>query len=127
VQGCFALVAGRLGDIYSLRSAYLLGITFCTVWIAISGFMPVSAPRVASLTHQNIIGLSFARALAGVGFAVASPAAAGIVGTSFPQGKPRNMTFAAIAGAGAIGAGLGWLTGGVLAEATRWVCTPTTR
>jgi MFS family permease len=40
-QGCFALVAGRMGDIYGLRSAYLLGITFCTVWIAISGFMPV--------------------------------------------------------------------------------------
>ncbi|GFZ50629.1 hypothetical protein JCM24511_08387 [Saitozyma sp. JCM 24511] len=106
--GCFALVAGRMGDIYGLRSAYLLGITFCTVWIAISGFMP------------NIIGLSFARALAGAGFAVASPAAAGIVGTSFPQGRTKNMTFAAIAGAGAVGAGLGWLTGGVLANATRY-------
>ncbi|RSH90888.1 hypothetical protein EHS25_010064 [Saitozyma podzolica] len=106
--GCFALVAGRMGDIYGLRSAYLLGITFCTVWIAISGFMP------------NIIGLGFARALAGAGFAVASPAAAGIVGASFPQGRPKNMTFAAIAGAGAIGAGLGWLTGGVLADATRY-------
>jgi DHA2 family multidrug resistance protein-like MFS transporter len=37
------------------------------------------------------------------------------------------MTFAAIAGAGAIGAGLGWLTGGVLADATRWVSPPCDR
>ena len=44
------------------------------------------------------MGLSIVRALAGMGYAIATPAASGIVGTHFPQGKPKTMAFAAMAG-----------------------------
>ena len=51
---------------------------------------------------QNVIGLSIVRALAGMGYAIATPAASGIIGTHFPPGKPKTMAFAAMAGGGSI-------------------------
>lgn len=67
-------------------------------------------------TNQNVAALSAARALAGIGHAMACPAASGIIATYFPQGRPRTLAFAALAGCGAIGAGIGWVLGGVLGD-----------
>ncbi|EIW66343.1 hypothetical protein TREMEDRAFT_65617 [Tremella mesenterica DSM 1558] len=104
--GCCALVSGRLGDIYGLRKAYLAGMSFYVLWIFLSSFMP------------NLIGLSFTRAFAGIGYAIASPAASGTIGTCFPQGRPKTIAFSVMAGSGAVGAGLGWLLGGLFVTAS---------
>ena len=47
---------------------------------------------------QNVIGLSFARGLAGIGFAVATPCGSGLLGTHLPEGRGRTLAFAALAG-----------------------------
>jgi MFS family permease len=67
-------------------------------------------------THQNMAALSAARGLAEIGHAMACPAASGIIATYFPQGRPRTLAFAALAGCGSIGSGIGWDLGGVLGD-----------
>lgn len=104
--GCCALVAGRLGDIYGLTKAYIIGMSFYILWLLLSTFMP------------NLIGLSACRGLAGVGYAIATPAAYGTVGTYFPPGRLKTIAYSAMAGCGAIGAGLGWLLGGLFISAS---------
>ncbi|RXK35465.1 hypothetical protein M231_07277 [Tremella mesenterica] len=110
--GCFALVAGRVGDIYGLDRTFIFGLSFYAIWVLIGGFMP------------NIIGLSMTQSLSGIGFAIASPAAAAMIGTYFPSGKPKTIAFSVMAGAGAIGAGLGWLLGGLFTVSSpyTWRC-----
>ncbi|RXK35463.1 hypothetical protein M231_07275 [Tremella mesenterica] len=104
--GCFALVSGRLADIYGLHKAFVAGMAWYTIWVFISSFMP------------NIIGLSFTRALAGIGYAVASPAAFGVIGNCFPTGRPKNIAYSVVTGAGAVGGGIGWLLGGLFISAS---------
>ena len=49
-QGCFALVAGRLSDIYGLRKALIVGMCWYSTFIFISAFMPV---RFGPLIYCN--------------------------------------------------------------------------
>ncbi len=46
---------------------------------------------------QSLVGLCIVRALAGLGLAVASPAAFGITATSFPTNPHRTIAFSALA------------------------------
>jgi MFS family permease len=105
--GSFALVSGRLSDIYGLRRAYLLGLSWCALCLFVSAFMPVSS--TSTKAYQNVAGLSVMRSLA-------CPAASGIIASYFPQGRPRTLGFASLAGFGAVGAGLGWVLGGLLGD-----------
>jgi MFS family permease len=61
-----------------------------------------------------------ARAVQGVGAAIASPTALSLVTTVFPEGKSRNRALAAYAGATGGGGVLGLIVGGLLTEALSW-------
>lgn len=68
----------------------------------------------------NIAGLAATRALCGMGFAVACPAATGVIGSAFPAGRIRTAAFAALSGSAALGHGLGLLCAGLLGN-IKWV------
>lgn len=55
------------------------------------------------------------RALAGLGLAIASPAAFGITAVSFPNDPERTVAFSALALGNPLGAMLGTLLGGATA------------
>lgn len=75
------------------------------------------------------------RGLAGIGFAIGSPCGSALVGTYLEPGRMRSLAFAFMAGcpskdsrgldclgltiAGAVGAGIGWILGGVFQEVGR--------
>ncbi|HET7691397.1 MAG TPA: MFS transporter [Nocardioidaceae bacterium] len=102
--GGLLLLGGRLGDLYGRRRVFIVGVVLFAVASAFGGLA------------QNEAMLLVARALQGVGAAIASPAALALITTTFPAGPQRNRAFsvyAAMSGAGAaVGLILGgWLTG----------------
>ncbi len=64
---------------------------------------------------QSLVGLCIVRALAGLGLAVASPAAFGITATSFPTNPHRTIAFSALALGNPLGTMVGTLLGGATA------------
>jgi EmrB/QacA subfamily drug resistance transporter len=61
-----------------------------------------------------------ARALQGVGGAIASPTALALIATNFAEGKERNRAFGVFAAVSGSGAAIGLLAGGVLTEYLSW-------
>ncbi len=108
VFGGFLLLGGRLADFLGRRRMFMVG-------MAIFG--------VASLAGglaQSEEWLVIARAIQGLGAAIASPAALSIVTTTFAEGSERNRAlgiWGAVAGAGGAA---GVLLGGVLTEWAGW-------
>lgn len=102
--GGLLLLGGRLGDLYGRRRIFMTGLAV----FAIASFLGGIAQSEALLLG--------ARALQGLGAALASPAALALITTTFPAGPARNRAFgvyAMMSGAGAaVGLILGgWLTG----------------
>lgn len=102
LKGSFALVSGRLSDIYGLKRSVVFGTFWTGFWLFVSAFMP------------NVAGLATTRAIAALGHALSCPAMTGVIGKYFPQGRPRTLAYSIMAGSGAAGAGMGWLVGGLL-------------
>jgi EmrB/QacA subfamily drug resistance transporter len=69
---------------------------------------------------QNEAQLLAARALQGMGGAVASPTALSLVSTTFREGPERNRAFGVFAAVSAGGGAIGLLAGGVLVEWLNW-------
>lgn len=103
-QGSFAIASGRICDIHGLRTSAIASTAWAAIWLAASAFMP------------NIASLSIARALSGIGYAVACPAITGIIGSAFPAGRLRQVAFAALSGAAALGGGAAWIFAGLFAN-----------
>jgi EmrB/QacA subfamily drug resistance transporter len=102
--GGLLLLGGRLGDLYGRRRMFAFGVSLFAV-----------ASLLGGLSSNETLLLA-ARALQGVGAAIAAPTALALITTTFPAGPQRNRAFsvyAAMSGAGAaVGLILGgWLTG----------------
>jgi EmrB/QacA subfamily drug resistance transporter len=102
--GGLLLLGGRLGDLYGRRRIFTIGLVVFAI-----------ASLLGGLAQSQTLLLA-ARALQGLGGALASPAALALITTTFPAGPARNRAFAvyaAMSGAGAaVGLVLGgWLTG----------------
>ena len=102
--GGLLLLGGRLGDLYGRRRMLMVGVVIFA-----------AASLLGGLAQSEGLLLG-ARALQGLGAAIASPAALALITTTFPAGPQRNRAFsvyAAMSGAGAaVGLILGgWLTG----------------
>ncbi len=105
--GGLLLLGGRLGDLYGRRRIFMIGLTVFAIASLLGG------------VAQNEAMLLSARALQGLGAAMASPAALALITTTFPAGRQRSRAFgvyAMMSGAGAaVGLILGgWLTGSAL-------------
>ncbi|MGH8825687.1 MAG: MFS transporter [Jiangellaceae bacterium] len=107
--GGLLLLGGRLGDLLGRRRIFMVGIALFTVASFLGGIA------------QGEATLLIARALQGVGAAIASPTALALITTTFPSGPPRNRAMAVYAAMSGMGAAIGLIVGGSLTEVSwRW-------
>ena len=100
--GGLLLLGGRLGDLYGRRRIFMTGLLVFAV-----------ASLLGGLAQSEVLLLS-ARALQGLGAALASPAALALITTTFPAGPARNRAFAVYAAMSGAGAAVGLILGGWL-------------
>ncbi|SNS28317.1 MFS transporter [Rhodococcoides kyotonense] len=108
--GGLMLLGGRLGDAYGRKKMFLAGVVLFTIASLLCGLAFNEATLVA------------ARALQGVGAAVASPTAFALVATTFAPGPVRNQAIAIYAAMTGIGSIAGLIIGGALTQVSwRWI------
>jgi len=106
--GGLLLLGGRAGDILGRRRVFLAGITLFTV-----------ASLAGGLATQAWWLLA-ARALQGVGGALATPAVLALVVGSFPEGRERTRALGVYSAVLMGGASLGLVLGGLITEWASW-------
>jgi EmrB/QacA subfamily drug resistance transporter len=106
--GGLLLLGGRAGDILGRRRVFIFGIAVFTFASFLGGLATSSGWLLA------------ARALQGVGGAIASPTALSLITTNFPEGRERNRAFGVFASVSVSGAAIGLLAGGLLTEWLSW-------
>ena len=102
--GGLMLLGGRLGDAFGRKRVFIGGVALFTVASLLCGLAVDEAMLVA------------ARALQGVGAAMASPTALALVATTFAAGPVRNQAIAIFAAMTGIGSIAGLIIGGALTE-----------
>ena len=106
--GGLLLLGGRTGDLFGRRRMFAIGIAvFATASLA-GGLASDQAMLIA------------ARAVQGLGAAIASPTALSLIATTFKEGNERNRAMAVYAGMSAAGGALGLLLGGLLVDVASW-------
>ncbi|MFF2729015.1 MFS transporter [Streptomyces sp. NPDC058008] len=106
--GGLLLLGGRLGDILGRRRVFMFGVLLFVLASLLGGLSQESWQLLA------------ARALQGVGGAIASPTALSLITTTFSEGPERNRAFGVFAAVSAGGSAIGLLAGGVLVEWLDW-------
>ncbi|MFD3677462.1 MFS transporter [Streptomyces sp. NPDC058613] len=106
--GGLLLLGGRAGDILGRRRVFIFGVLLFGLASLLGGFA------------QNSGQLMAARALQGVGGAIASPTALALITTTFREGPERTRAFGVFAGVSAAGGAIGLLAGGILVEWLNW-------
>jgi len=107
--GGLLLLGGRLGDLFGRRRVFMAGVVVFALASLIGGI---------AQTEAILLG---ARALQGVGAALASPTALALITTTFPAGQARNRAMGVYAAMSGAGAAIGLILGGALTEASwRW-------
>jgi MFS family permease len=108
LYGALLLTAGRLADVVGPRAVLTAGL----VATGIGTLACATAPTGGLL----LVG----RAVQGLGGALVTPAALGLLTTSFPAGRARRRAVSAWTAAAAGGGALGWGAGGVLVGLAGW-------
>ncbi|MET8453223.1 MFS transporter [Streptomyces sp. NPDC005209] len=106
--GGLLLLGARAGDILGRRRVFMSGILLFTFASLLGGLA------------QEPWQLLAARALQGVGGAIASPASLALIATTFPEGPERNRAFGVFAAVSAGGGAIGLLAGGMLTDWLDW-------
>ena len=106
--GGLLLLGGRAGDILGRRRMFLAGIILFTL-ASLAGGLATEAWWLLT-----------ARALQGVGGALASPAVLALVVGSFPEGRERTRALGIYSAVLMGGASLGLVLGGVITEWASW-------
>jgi EmrB/QacA subfamily drug resistance transporter len=107
--GGLLLLGGRLGDLFGRRRVFMAGVVVFALASLVGGI---------AQTEAILLG---ARALQGVGAALASPTALALITTTFPAGQARNRAMGVYAAMSGAGAAIGLILGGALTEASwRW-------
>ncbi|MGW6392823.1 MFS transporter [Streptomyces sp. NPDC055103] len=106
--GGLLLLGGRAGDILGRRRVFIFGVLLFGFASLLAGFA------------QSDWQLLAARALQGVGGAIASPTSLSLITTTFDEGPERNRAFGVFAGVSAGGGAIGLLAGGILVEWLDW-------
>jgi EmrB/QacA subfamily drug resistance transporter len=106
--GGLLLLGGRAGDILGRRRVFVFGVLLFVLASLLGGFAQGPGELLA------------ARALQGVGGAIASPTALALISTTFREGPARNRAFGVFAAVSAGGGAIGLLAGGVLVEWLNW-------
>jgi EmrB/QacA subfamily drug resistance transporter len=106
--GGLLLFGGRAGDLYGRRRMFLIGIGVFTAASLLGGL--AASP----------LWLVAARAVQGVGAAIAAPAAVSLIAVTFPEGAPRNRAMGVYAAVAGSGGAIGLVLGGLLTQLASW-------
>ncbi|KAI4908417.1 hypothetical protein J4E90_009042 [Alternaria incomplexa] len=106
--GCFLLLWGRLADVYGRRMIFLWGSAAFTLTSIITPFIP------------NEIGFDIFRGLQGLAAAAMAPTALGILASTFPPGKTKDIAFGCFGAGAPLGGVFGNIFGGVVGEYLDW-------
>ena len=106
--GGLLLLGARSGDLLGRRRTFMAGIALFSLSSLAGGFATTSAMLLA------------ARALQGVGGALAAPAALALLTTFFPEGAARVKAIGLFTTVSAAGGALGLVAGGLLTEWASW-------
>lgn len=102
------LVGARTGDLYGRRRMFVIGLAL---------FGCASTAIAGSPTVEFMI---IARAVQGIGAAILAPATLTLLTANFSVGKERTRAMAAYGAVAGIGASVGLVFGGFLADAVSW-------
>jgi EmrB/QacA subfamily drug resistance transporter len=106
--GGFLLLGARAGDVIGRRTVFVLGIGVFTFASFIGGFA------------QSPAELLIARAVQGLGGAIAAPATLALLTTTFAEGEPRTRALAAYSAVAGAGGSVGLVLGGLLTDVISW-------
>jgi EmrB/QacA subfamily drug resistance transporter len=106
--GGLLLLGGRAGDIFGRRPAFMAGLAIFTLASLAGGLATTSATLLA------------ARAVQGVGAAIASPAVLATIVAGFPEGRERVRALSIFTAVTMGGASLGLVLGGVITQWATW-------
>jgi EmrB/QacA subfamily drug resistance transporter len=106
--GGLLLLGGRAGDVLGRRATFMGGLALFTVASLAGGLATSSAMLLA------------ARAVQGVGAAVAAPAVLATIVASFPEGRERVRALGAFTAVAMGGASLGLVLGGMITQWASW-------
>src|SRR5690348_6738152 len=104
--GGLLLLGGRMGDLFGRKRLFIGGVILFTL-ASLAGGLATSAAW-----------LVIARALQGIGAALAAPSALALLMTSFPEGPQRNRALGYFTAVSSAGGSIGLILGGML---TAWV------
>ena len=108
VFGGLLLLAARAGDLLGRRRVFIAGLAV----FALASFLVGAAPTGSWLVT--------ARALQGIGAAVVAPSALSLLTANFPAGRERTRAVGYYGAVAGIGASLGLVVGGALADLLSW-------
>jgi EmrB/QacA subfamily drug resistance transporter len=106
--GGLLLLGGRAGDILGRRRVFISGILVFTLASFLGGLATSSGWLLA------------ARALQGVGAAIAAPTALSLITTNFAEGRERNRAFGVFSAVAVSGGAIGLIAGGMLTSWLSW-------
>ena len=106
--GGLLLLGARMGDLLGRRQVFIGGIALFTVASMLGGLA------------QSETWLLAARALQGVGAAIAAPSTLALLTISFPEGSERTRAIALYSAVASAGASIGLVLGGMLTSWISW-------
>ncbi|GAA3012258.1 MFS transporter [Kitasatospora sp. NPDC127116] len=106
--GGLLLLGGRAGDIFGRRRVLVIGTVLFTAASLLGGL--ANAPWL----------LILARALQGVGAAMAAPGTLALIASNFEEGTPRNRALSIYSATAATGTSIGLILGGILTSWVSW-------
>jgi EmrB/QacA subfamily drug resistance transporter len=106
--GSLLLVGGRLGDMYSRKRVFIIGLI---------GFAVASALGGAAVSFGMLVA---ARALQGAFGAILAPSALGTLVSTFQDPRERGRAFGVFGSVAAAGGAIGLLLGGLLTQYLSW-------
>lgn len=106
--GGLLLLGGRLGDVLGRRRVFMAGLGLFTVASVFAGLATSDVALIA------------ARAVQGIGAALATPNTMALLATNFEQGPARNRALSVYSAVAMGGASVGLVVGGILTTYATW-------
>jgi len=106
--GGLLLLGGRLGDVLGRRRMFVFGLIVFSLASLVGGLATTSGWLIA------------ARAVQGVGAAIAAPTALALIGDTFAEGPARTRAMGIYAAMSGAGGAVGLLLGGILTDFASW-------
>ncbi len=104
----FLMLSGRSGDLYGHKKLFIIGVMLFSLSSLVGGLAP----------SENV--LIIARAIQGLGAAMASATGLSILAATFPEGQERNRALSIFAAATGSGFAAGMIAGGIITAMWGW-------